>query len=84
MQVCDLEGGNVGLVSTVDQEDEVAGGFAKRLRKGLPLMGLTAASLVVMGLTAGTATPAKIFVMFVMLLGGLTLASIPVLRTGNK
>lgn len=84
MQVCDLEDGNAGLVLTVGQDDEVAGGFAKRVRKGLPLIGLTAASLAVTGLTAGTATPANSFGMFLMLLGGLTLATIPVLRAGNK
>jgi hypothetical protein len=47
-------------------------------------MGLTVASLAMTGLTADTATPVKSFGMLLMLLGGLTLATVTVLRGRNK
>jgi hypothetical protein len=86
VQSVDLEKGNGGLVPVVggQDEEELAGGFAEVVRKGLPLLGLTMASLAVTGLTAGTATPVKSFGMLLMLLGGLTLTTVTVLRGRNK
>jgi hypothetical protein len=85
VQAVDLEKGNGGL-APVDggQDEELTGGFAEGVRKGLPLIGLTMASLAVTGLTAGTATPVKSFGMLLMLLGGLTLATVTVFRGRNK
>lgn len=87
--VVDLEEGNGGLIPAIGQEDEVAaGGFAERVLQGVPLMGLAVASLAVLGLTSASGTvttPAKSFGMFLMLLGGLTVASVvPVLRARNN
>ncbi|GJN39513.1 hypothetical protein PR202_gb28637 [Eleusine coracana subsp. coracana] len=84
IEVFDLEDENGGLVPAVGQDDEVDGGFAERVRQVLPLMGLTVVSLAATGLTVGTATPGKSFGLFLMLLGGLTVATIPVLRARNK
>jgi hypothetical protein len=85
VQSVDLEKGNGGLVPVVggQDEEELAGGFAEGVRKGLPLMGLVVVSLAVTGLTSGTATPVKSFGMLLMLLGGLTLATVTALRGRN-
>ncbi|CAL5008014.1 unnamed protein product [Urochloa decumbens] len=71
------EDGNV-LVGEAGQ-GEVAGGVGRRWRQeGLPLLVVTVASLAVTGLA--TATPATGFVLFLMLLGILSLAGISMLR----
>lgn len=61
-------------VAAVGRE-KVAGAFTERVRPSLPLVGLAAASLAVTGLSASPATPAVVFALFALLLGGLSLVT---------
>ncbi|CAL4997115.1 unnamed protein product [Urochloa decumbens] len=73
------EDGNGLLVEEVGQ-GEVAGGPERLLQERLRVVGVSAASLAMMGLATGTAAPAAGFALFVIMLGGLYLAAMPVLR----
>ncbi|CAL5008010.1 unnamed protein product [Urochloa decumbens] len=57
-----------------------AGAFTERLRRGLPVIGISAASLAVAGLAAGEPTPAAAFGLFLMLIAGLSAVTIRALR----
>ncbi|CAO2205985.1 unnamed protein product [Urochloa humidicola] len=61
-------------------QGEVAGGAEPLRQERLRVVGMTAASLAMMGLTTGTAAPAAGFALFLIMLGGLYLAAMPVLR----
>ncbi|CAO2200742.1 unnamed protein product [Urochloa humidicola] len=67
-------------VAVAGQEDKVTGAFTERLRRGLPILGISAASLAVTGLAAGEPTPAAGFGMFLMLIVGLSAVTIRALR----
>ena len=70
----------IGLLGRFGQ-GEVAGAGAEGLRgEGFRVLGVFVASLAVTGLASGTATPAAGFGLFLMLLGGLSLAAVPMLR----
>ncbi|KAL6658922.1 hypothetical protein ACP70R_002962 [Stipagrostis hirtigluma subsp. patula] len=74
-----------GLVAEAGRGEAAVGiALAERVRRGLPVLGLAAASLAANGLAAGKATPATAFGLFLMLLGGVSLATIlPLLRARN-
>jgi hypothetical protein len=55
---------------------KVAGAFTERLRRGLPVLGLSVASLAVAGLATGEPTPAAGFGLFLMLIVGLSSVTI--------
>jgi hypothetical protein len=74
----DAEDGN-GLLGEVGQGEVAAG--AERLRhEGRQVLGVAIASLAGTGLAAGTASPAVVFGLFLMVFGGLYLAVRPMLR----
>ncbi|CAO2200739.1 unnamed protein product [Urochloa humidicola] len=64
----------------VGQEDKVAGEFAERLSRGLPVLGISMAYLAVTGLAAGEPTPAAAFGLFLTLIVGLSAVTIRALR----
>ena len=73
----------IGLLGRFGQGEVAAGagGGAEGLREEvLRVLGVSIASLAVTGLASGTATPAAGFGLFLMLLGGLSLAAVPMLR----
>ena len=72
----------IGLLGRFGQGEVAgAGAGAEGLREeGLRVLGVSIASLAVTGLASGTATPAAGFGLFLMLLGGLSLAAVPMLR----
>ncbi|PUZ50386.1 hypothetical protein GQ55_6G054900 [Panicum hallii var. hallii] len=55
---------------------KVAGAFTERLRRGLPVLGLSVASLAVAGLATGEPNPAAGFGLFLMLIVGLSSVTI--------
>ncbi|CAL5010655.1 unnamed protein product [Urochloa decumbens] len=61
-------------------QDKVAGAFTERLRRGLPVLGISVASLAVAGLAAGEPDPAAGFGLFLMLIVGLSAVTISVIR----
>ena len=71
----------IGLLGRFGQ-GEVAGAGAEGLRgEGFRVLGVSVASLAVTGLaTGGAATPAAGLGLLLMLLGGLSLAAVPMLR----
>ena len=73
----------IGLLGRFGQGEVAAGAGAgaEGLREEvLRVLGVSIASLAVTGLASGTATPAAGFGLFLMLLGGLSLAAVPMLR----
>ncbi|KAG2582024.1 hypothetical protein PVAP13_6KG050370 [Panicum virgatum] len=61
-------------------QGKVAGAFTELLRRGLPVLGLSVASLAVAGLAAGEPTPAAGFGLFLMLIVGLSGVTIRAIR----
>ncbi|CAL5007998.1 unnamed protein product [Urochloa decumbens] len=61
-------------------QDNVVGAFTERLRPGLPVLGISVASLAVAGLAAGELDPAAGFGLFLMLIVGLSAVTISVIR----
>ena len=59
---------------------KVAGAFTEHLLRGLPVLGLSVASLAVAGLAAGEPTPAAGFGLFLMLIVGLSVVTIRAIR----
>ncbi|CAO2164177.1 unnamed protein product [Urochloa humidicola] len=76
--LCDKKTSYPGVA--VGQEDKVPGAFTERLRRGLPVLGISMASLAVAGLAAGEPTPAAAFGLFLMLIVGLSAVTIRALR----
>ena len=61
-------------------QGKVAGAFTEHLLRGLPVLGLSVASLAVAGLAAGEPTPAAGFGLFLMLIVGLSVVTIRAIR----
>ncbi|CAL5008011.1 unnamed protein product [Urochloa decumbens] len=61
-------------------QDKVVGAFTERLRRWLPVLGISVASLAVAGLAAGEPDPAAGFGLFLMLIVGLSAVTISVIR----
>ncbi|CAO2187242.1 unnamed protein product [Urochloa humidicola] len=74
------ENGNLPVVEEAVGQEEVAGGAEAPLQERLRVVGVSAASVAMMGLVTGTAAPVAGFALFVIMLGGLYLAAMPVLR----
>ncbi|CAL5010644.1 unnamed protein product [Urochloa decumbens] len=74
------EDGNHNLVVEEVGQGEVPGGAEPLLQERLRVVGVSAASLAMMGLATGTAAPTAGFALFLIMLGGLYLAAMPVLR----
>ena len=71
----------IGLLGRFGQGEVAAGAGDEGLREEvLRVLGVSIASLAVTGLASGTATPAAGFGLFLMLLGGLSLAAVLMLR----